>query len=84
VTEDLKHLEQIPVEPTSNWLAFLRDGYKQNSVADTEVAALETRILRDFPHFTAVLNGTGLIGRVPENEGFGGDVKPFSGGGFLF
>jgi len=33
---------------------------------------------------TAVLNGTGLIGRVPENKGFGGDVKPFSGGGFLF
>jgi len=50
VTEDLKRLEQVPVETTSNWLGFLRDGYKQSSVAEAHVDALESRILKDFPH----------------------------------
>jgi tetratricopeptide (TPR) repeat protein len=50
VTEDLKRVEQLPVETTSNWLGFLRDGYKQSSVADAQVDALESRILKDFPH----------------------------------
>ncbi len=50
ITEDLKRLEQLPVETTSNWLGFLRDGYKQSSVADAQVDALESRILKDFPH----------------------------------
>ncbi len=55
VTEDLKRLEQLPIKPSSSWLAFLRDGYKQSSTPD-KVDALESRILREYSHSSEALD----------------------------
>ncbi|HLH04477.1 MAG TPA: redoxin domain-containing protein [Bryobacteraceae bacterium] len=50
IAEDLHRLEKLPIQPTAEWLAFLKDGYKQSGAPEAQVKALEARITIEFPH----------------------------------
>ena len=50
VLEDVKRLEQLPVTVTAQWLAFLRDGYKQSGATEAQIQTVENRISKEFPH----------------------------------
>jgi thiol-disulfide isomerase/thioredoxin len=48
IKADLKRLESLDVKRDGDWMALLRTGYKQ-SASETEVTALEGRIVRELP-----------------------------------
>jgi len=48
VAADLKRLESLNPKPDSAWLGFLKNGYKQSGET-AAVAAIDDRILKDFP-----------------------------------
>jgi thiol-disulfide isomerase/thioredoxin len=48
IKADLKRLESLDVKRDAAWMALLRTGYKQ-SASETEVTALEDRIIRELP-----------------------------------
>ena len=50
VAEDLKRLESMNPKPDAEWLAFLKDGYKQSGATAETVAAMEDRVMQAFPH----------------------------------
>ena len=50
VAEDLKRLETLKKQPDAEWLMFLRGGYKQSGASTATVAAVEDRLLREFPN----------------------------------
>ena len=50
VAEDLKRLERLKKEPDAEWLMFLRGGYKQSGASTATIAAVEDRLLREFPN----------------------------------
>ena len=50
VADDLSHLQKLAVQPTAEWLNFLKDGYKQSGAPETQIKAIEARILKEFPH----------------------------------
>ncbi len=50
VADDLSRLEKLPIQPTAEWLSFLRDGYKQSGAPESQIKAIEARILTEFPH----------------------------------
>jgi len=49
VAEDLDRLEKLPIQPSAEWLDFLKDGYKQSGAPEARIAAAEDRILKEFP-----------------------------------
>lgn len=49
IAEDLKRLEALNPKPDADWLAFLKNGYKQSGASETTTAALDDRILKEFP-----------------------------------
>jgi thiol-disulfide isomerase/thioredoxin len=49
VAEDLKRVELLNAQPDSEWLAFLKQGYKQSGASEAALASLDERILREFP-----------------------------------
>ena len=50
VAEDLKRLESMNPKPDAEWLAFLKDGYKQSGASAETVTAMEERVIQTFPH----------------------------------
>lgn len=50
VADDLKRLESMNSKPDAEWLAFLKDGYKQSGASAETVTAMEDRVIRTFPH----------------------------------
>jgi thiol-disulfide isomerase/thioredoxin len=50
VAADLKRLESMNPKPDAEWLAFLKDGYKQSGASAETVTAMEERVIRAFPH----------------------------------
>ena len=49
VAEDLTRLESLNSKPDSEWLMFLRNGYKQSGDAGAAVTGVEDRLLKEFP-----------------------------------
>ena len=49
VAEDLKRLEPMNPSPDAEWLAFLKDGYKQSAASAETVTAMEDRVVQAFP-----------------------------------
>ena len=49
VAEDLKRLEPMNPSPDAEWLAFLKDGYKQSGASAETVTAMEDRVVQAFP-----------------------------------
>src|ERR1022692_3805326 len=49
VAEDLKRLEPMNPSPDAEWLAFLKDGYKQSGASAETVTAMEDRVVQVFP-----------------------------------
>jgi thiol-disulfide isomerase/thioredoxin len=56
VAEDLKHLETVNSKPDAEWLAFLKDGYKQSGATAETVTAMEERVVQAFPHSEEAFN----------------------------
>jgi thiol-disulfide isomerase/thioredoxin len=50
VAEDLKRLESMNPKPDAEWLAFLKDGYKQSGASAETITAMEDRVIHAFPH----------------------------------
>ncbi|HUE23946.1 MAG TPA: TlpA disulfide reductase family protein [Bryobacteraceae bacterium] len=50
VAEDLQRLESMNPKPDAEWLAFLKDGYKQSGASTETVTAKEDQVIRAFPH----------------------------------
>ncbi len=50
VADDLSRLEKLPIQPTAEWLNFLRDGYKESGASEAKIKAIENRISTEFPH----------------------------------
>jgi len=50
VAGDLKRLEAMNPKPDAEWLAFLKDGYKQSGATAETVTAMEDRVVAAFPH----------------------------------
>ena len=49
VAADLKRLESLNPKPDSDWLVFLKKGYKQSGASEATLTALDDRILKEFP-----------------------------------
>ena len=49
VAADLKRVESLNAKPDSEWLAFLKTGYKQSGASEAALTALDDRILKEFP-----------------------------------
>jgi len=49
VAQDLKRLESVNGKLDSDWMSLLRKGYKQSDASDETRAALDARILKEFP-----------------------------------
>ena len=50
VAADLKRLETMNPKPDAEWLAFLKDGYKQSGASAETITAMEERVIQAFPH----------------------------------
>ena len=50
VAGDLTRLESMNQKPDAEWLAFLKDGYKQSGASAETITAKEDRIVQAFPH----------------------------------
>ena len=50
VAADLKRLETMNPKPDAEWLAFLKDGYKQSGASAETITAMEDRVIQTFPH----------------------------------
>jgi thiol-disulfide isomerase/thioredoxin len=50
VAIDLKRIESLNPKPDAKWRAFLINGYKQAGTSSDTIAAMEDRLLRDYPH----------------------------------
>jgi thiol-disulfide isomerase/thioredoxin len=50
VAADLQRLESLNSKPEAEWLAFLKDGYKQSGATAETITAKEDRIIEAFPH----------------------------------
>lgn len=50
VAEDLSRLQRLPIQPSAEWLDFLKDGYKQSGAPEEQVKGIEARISNEFPH----------------------------------
>jgi thiol-disulfide isomerase/thioredoxin len=50
VAADLRRLESMDPKPDAEWLAFLKDGYKQSGASAETVGAMEDRVIKTFPH----------------------------------
>ena len=50
VAADLKRLETMNPKPDAQWLAFLKDGYKQSGASAEAITAMEDRVIQTFPH----------------------------------
>lgn len=49
VAADVKRLESFNPEPDAEWLGFLKKGYQQSDPSAETLAAIDERILRQFP-----------------------------------
>jgi len=54
IAEDLKRLETLNPRPDADWVAFLKNGYKQSGAPETASNALDDRILKEFPSSRSV------------------------------
>jgi len=50
VAADLSRMQKLPIQPTAEWLSFLKDGYKQSGAPESQVKDIEARISKEFPH----------------------------------
>jgi thiol-disulfide isomerase/thioredoxin len=56
VAEDLKRIESLSPKPDAEWRAFLINGYKQADASSETIAAMEDRLLREYPHSDEAYN----------------------------
>lgn len=72
VTADLRRLEALNSKPDAEWLAFLKDGYKQSGASAETVAAMEDRVVKSFPHseeaYTVVYDRWKKAHKEPEDQ----------------
>jgi thiol-disulfide isomerase/thioredoxin len=50
VADDVRHLQQLPIEASAEWLNFLKEGDQQSGAPETQIKTIEDRISREFPH----------------------------------
>lgn len=72
VAADLKRLESMNPKPDAQWLAFLKDGYKQSGASAETIAAMEDRVIQAFPHsedaFSIVNERWTKVHKEPEDQ----------------
>jgi thiol-disulfide isomerase/thioredoxin len=73
VAADLERLEAMNPKPDAEWLAFLKNGYKQSGASAEAVTAMEDRIMQAFPHseeaFDIVYERSKKAHKEPEDQG---------------
>jgi thiol-disulfide isomerase/thioredoxin len=55
VADDLKRLDKLNPEGSSEWQAFLITGYKQSGASKDTITAKEDRLIRGYPHSNEAL-----------------------------